>query len=266
MQLRCEALDFPVWRAWLGPDEGGQISLGGPGVAALESLLERASASAHCRALVIGSEGASVGEFCRGMDLQALASGADPAARGEAVARFARVLRLLRELPAATLCLVEGAASGGGVGLAAACDLVIAGPGASFILPELYFGLVPAVVLPVIAERVGLPRARWLAMTGERLDAEAAVRLGLADERHDDPDRVLVGRLKHLLRISPDALARLKRFSAAIAGAPLADALAAGVARTGADVQGPEVAAAVAAFLAGELPPWAVRARGGGPV
>lgn len=264
MHLRCEALDSPVWRARLGPDEAGHVAIGGPGVAQLEDLLQRAEADAGCRAVVITSDGGA--EFCRGMDLEALARGGEPNQRAESIARFARVLGLLRGLRAATVCVVDGAASGGGVGLAAACDLVLAGPGASFILPELYFGLVPAVILPVIGERIGLARARWLALTGERLDVDAAVRLGLADERSDDPTRALNARLKYLLRISPDAVARLKRFTAEITGAPLGDALAAGVARTSADVQGPEVAAAVASFLAGELPPWAARLRTGAPV
>ena len=145
----------------------------------------------------------------------------------------------------------------------AACDLVIAGPAATFALPELFFGLIPAVVLPVIAERVGLARARWLALSGETLHVAEALRLGLVDERSDDVSLTLAARLKYLLRCSPVAVARLKRFSADIAGEPLPAALAAGVARTAADVAGPEVAAAVASYLAGELPPWAVRYRPG---
>ena len=264
MDLRCEALDSPVWRAWLVPDEHGVVAIGGPGVAALEQLLIRAEADERCRVIVLASD---AGEFCRGMDLQTLAAtvqGGDPGARAAAIAGFARVLERLRGMRAASVCLVEGPASGGGVGLAAACDLVIAGSAATFALPELFFGLIPAVVLPVIAERIGLPRARWLALSGETLHVDEAQRFGLVDERSEDVSLTVAARLKHLLRCSPAAIARLKRFSADIAGQPLPAALAAGVARTAADVDGPEVAAAVAGFLAGELPPWAVRYRPGG--
>ena len=100
---------------------------------------------------------------------------------------------------------------------------------------------------------------RALALTGEAIDGGAAERIGLVDERTDDPARCLAARVKYLLRCSPDAVTRLKRFSAAIAGLALPDALAAGVARTSGDVARPEVRAAVAGFLAGELPPWAAR-------
>ncbi len=262
MHLRCEALDAPVWRAWLAPDEHGEVALGGPGLVELEALLRRAETDRSCRVLVITSDGGP--EFCRGMDLRGLASGAPLG--GEGIARFARCLALLRTMRPATVCVIDGAASGGGVGLVAACDLVIAGPAASFALPELYFGLVPAVILPVIGERTGLARARWLALAGETLGGEAALRLGLVDERSEDPRRALAARIKHLLRISPDAVARLKRLVAEIDGMPLESALAAGVARTTADIAGPDVAAALASFHAGELPPWAVRPPRGEPV
>lgn len=259
MHLRCEALDTPVWRAWLGADEQG-VAIGGPGLAALEQLLLRVEADERCRVLVLASD---ADEFCRGMDLQGVlanqandTSGQGPAA---GIAAYARVLGLLRASRAATICVVDGPAAGGGVGLVAACDLVIAGPRASFRLPELFLGLIPAVVLPVLGERTGPVRARALALTGEAIDGGAAERIGLVDERADDPARCLAARVKYLLRCSPDAVTRLKRFSAAIAGLALPDALVAGVARTSGDVARPEVRAAVAGFLAGELPPWAAR-------
>jgi len=81
------------------------------------------------------------------------------------------------------------------------------------------------------------------------------------DERSDDLTRTLAVRLKHLLRLNPEALARLKRLSAEIVGQPLEAALAAGVARTTIDIDGPEVADAVESYLAGELPRWAIRQR-----
>jgi len=258
MLLRSEDLETPVWRVTLMPDEQGEVAIGGRGVADFEALLRRADSDPACRVLIITSKGGA--EFCRGMDLRGLTSG-DSTSRAEGVARFARCIGLLRGLRAVVVCLVDGACSGGGVGLVAACDLAIVGPAASFVLTELYFGLVPAVILPVLGERMGLARARWLAISGVTLDADAAVRLGLVDERSEDLARTLATRLKHLLRLNPEALARLKRLSAEIAGQPLEVALAAGVARTTVDIDGPEVASAVASYLAGELPPWAIRRR-----
>lgn len=268
MDLRCEALDSPVWRAWLVPDEAGHVALGGPGLAALENLLLRARAEPRCRALVLASD---AGEFCRGMDLPGVTAPHEPGAAvdagesaGAAIAQFARCLGLLRALPAATLCVVEGSVSGGGVGLVAACDVVIATRAASFVLPELLLGLIPAVVMPVIAERIGAAQTRWLALAGETLAVDDAHRVGLVDERSDDPSLTVAARLKRLLRASPAAVARLKQHAAEIAGLPLTDALAAGVARTTADVHDPDVRAAIAGFLSGELPPWFDRYRPGG--
>lgn len=261
MDLRCEGLDSPVWRAWLVPDAEGAVALGGPGVAALEQLLRRADADERCRALVIASDG---GEFCRGMDLTGLAGGGDPALMRAAIAGFARCLELLRGLRVPSLCVVEGPALGGGVGLVAACDLVIASSAASFALPELLLGLIPAVVLPVLAGRVGASRARWLTLTGEAITPATALRLGLVDDLDEDPALILAARLKRLLRASPAAITRLRRFSAETADLPLAEALAAGVARTASDASDPEVVAAVAGFLAGVAPPWFARYRPGG--
>lgn len=260
MDLRCEGLDSPVWRAWLVPDRDGVVALGGPGIAALEQLLVRAQAETHCRALVLASEG---GEFCRGMDLTSLTHG-NAVERHEAIAGFARCLGLLRWLRVPSLCVIEGAALGGGVGLVAACDLVLASRAASFALPELLLGLIPAVVLPVIAERLGLARARRLALTGDTVTASAALQIGLVDELAEDTSLALAARLKRVLRSSPAAIARLRTFSAEIADLPLAEALAAGVARTSADTADPEVIEAVAGFVAGVTPPWFARYRPGG--
>lgn len=262
MDLRCDGLDSPVWRAWLVPDAEGAVALGGPGVVALEQLLRRVDADERCRALVIASDG---GEFCRGMDLVGLAGGGDPAVLRAAIASFARCLELLRGLRVPSLCVVEGPAVGGGVGLVAACDLVIASHAASFALPELLLGLIPALVLPVLGERVGPSHARWLTLTGEAIAPTTALRLGLVDDLGEDTALILAARLKRLLRASPAAITRLRRFSAEIAGSPLAQALAAGVERTSTDASDPEVVAAVAGFLGGVAPPWFVRYRPGGP-
>ncbi len=84
--------------------------------------------------------------FCRGMDLAAATDGAiERGARA-----YASVLGALRSAPRPTVALVEGEALGGGVGLLAACDLVIASTSATFALPEALYGLVPAMVVPVL--------------------------------------------------------------------------------------------------------------------
>ena len=73
-----------------------------------------------------------------------------------------------------TVAVVEGRAVGGGVGLAAACDFVFAGPEAAFRLTELLFGLVPALVMPFVVARTGEHRMLRMAVLAEPYDASAA--------------------------------------------------------------------------------------------
>lgn len=120
------------------------------------------------------------GSFCEGLDLAGVGGSArEPLER--AVFGFAEVLRALQALPHPLLAVVEGAAAGGGVGLAAACDVVLAGSDATFALPEAIFGLTPAIVGSLVAARVGAPALRRLSLTASAIDAQEALRLGLAD-------------------------------------------------------------------------------------
>lgn len=118
--------------------------------------------------------------FCDGLDLTA-AHHSDAETLREAVFGFAEVLRALQASPHPLLAVVEGSARGGGVGLAAACDVVLAGPEATFALPEAIFGLTPAIVGSLIEARVGTPVLRRLALTASSIKANEAHRVGLVD-------------------------------------------------------------------------------------
>ncbi len=245
------------------PDAAGQVALSGARVRAIEAVLARVSESRPaCRVVVLrGGDG----QFCRGMDL------------GEAVARTEQVEELRSDLyayascvqsliagPAATVSLVDGEVLGGGVGLMAACDIVVATKRATIALPELTVGLVPAIVLPALHRRVGVQRTRWLALTGKRLTAEQALAIGLVDAVVEDAEALekqLRRELKSLLRTRPEAVARLKQINEQAAASDLATALGEGVARTASDMIEPEVLGAVTAMAEGELPPWFTRYR-----
>lgn len=151
-------------------------------LAALESALVTHAASGEA-ALVLTGEGDA---FCAGMDLAAVA--ALPGEQGTRALHeaFARVLATLAGLPALSIALVDGEALGGGLALAAACDVVIATDAARFGLPEALWGLLPANAAPVVARRAGVHGARRLALTTEPVDADHAQRLGLVDIRAAD--------------------------------------------------------------------------------
>ncbi|OYT68239.1 MAG: enoyl-CoA hydratase, partial [Armatimonadetes bacterium CP1_7O] len=74
---------------------------------------------------------------------------------------------------------IHGAAMGGGAGLVAVCDIAVATPEARFAFSEVKLGLIPAVITPYVLRKIGYGHARALFLSGERFDAETALRIGL---------------------------------------------------------------------------------------
>jgi polyketide biosynthesis enoyl-CoA hydratase PksH len=176
-------------------------------------LVERllANLRLETEAVIVTLEG--VGEaFCEGLDMELLADGVDSTT---ALEQFADLLHAIEATPRPVIALVNGPAWGGGVGLAAAADLVLASPRATFGLPEVLFGLVPAMVFPVLVRRVGHARARWLALSAATLTAGEAHRLGLVDELTDDLEGALARHSRRLERLDPRAMAAVKSMAVA---------------------------------------------------
>ncbi len=126
--------------------------------------------------------------FCAGADIGEMrAAGAATIAQNEADSRrFALMLERLERHPQPTVAVVNGAAYGGAIGLIAACDVAIAGRSARFALSEVRLGLVPAMISPYVIRAIGARQAhRWF-LTGEAMDAETAMRIGLVHEAVDD--------------------------------------------------------------------------------
>lgn len=115
------------------------------------------------------------------------------------------VLRALWEGPPSA-AFVDGPMSGGGVGLACACDQVLATPDASFALPELLLGLLPGAIGPAVRARVGAGGLRRLAMAATAIDGDEALRIGLVDA----PARSERAALAHLERLDADAVRALR--------------------------------------------------------
>ena len=152
--------------------------------------------------------------FCMGMDLELVANWPAGHSTRELHAGFAAVLEALRRHPVTTVALVEGDAMGGGLALAAACDLVVALKPARFALPELLWGLQPAHALPFVVRRMGMAAARRLALLTEPIDAGQAREQGLVDFVVDDVARLegLVRRLTlRAARMPPGAAAQLRQ-------------------------------------------------------
>ncbi len=181
---------------------------------ALLENLERALQNAASSPLVV-MEGRA-GSFCEGFDSKSWGEregdGDVPGAQRaeECLSRYASLLRAIGQLPQPTMALVDGAAVGAGVGLAAICDVVLATPRATFSLPETAIGLIPAQVFPILARRVGVSRARLMAIGDQPLCAAEALRLGLIDEISSDLEATLLGYASRFARSDPRAVQAMK--------------------------------------------------------
>lgn len=188
-------------------------------VAELARVLDLAEADRAVRALVLrGSNGffcagGNVGNFQSRLDAGEATgeTGEDPvAARNR---EFGRFMQRLAALPVAVLAVVEGAAMGGGMGLACAADMVLATRDARFALSETSLGIIPAQIAPFVVARVGQRVARRLGLSGERVSGDAAVQLGLVDALAEDGtllDELLAQWLTRVCACAPHANRTLK--------------------------------------------------------
>jgi methylglutaconyl-CoA hydratase len=165
---------------------------------------------------------------------------------------LAKLMATLNELPKPTIARVNGAALGGGTGLVACCDIVVASSHAMFGTTEVRLGLIPAVIGPYVVAAIGVRQARRLMLTGERIGAAEAARIGLVHEvvAADELDAAIATILDHLLKGGPDALAAAKRLVHDLAGRPIDAELIDYTARRIAALRAtPEAREGVAAFL-----------------
>jgi methylglutaconyl-CoA hydratase len=129
--------------------------------------------------------------------------------------RLRAMLEAIDGCPAPVVAAVQGHALGGGCGLIACCDIVIAAPDAQFAFSEVKLGIVPAVISPFALAKIGPSAARRWFVTGERFDAEVALRIGLIHEIQADLG-VAVDQIVHeLLSAGPDATRTAKQLARA---------------------------------------------------
>ncbi len=158
----------------------------------LTTILQEVDKQAQIRCVVIKAEGK---HFCAGADLNWM----------QRVAKFSEEENLVDSLILAhamqsiyhcqvpTICLVQGAAMGGGAGIAAACDITIASDNARFCFSEVKLGLIPAVISPYVVEAIGPRAAKRLFCTAEIIDAQKALALGLVHQVVESNELTLAG-------------------------------------------------------------------------
>jgi methylglutaconyl-CoA hydratase len=220
-------------------------------VAELAAHLTQAGTD-RARVVVLAAEG---GVFCSGGDLSAMqvfvAGTRDD--RLAASREFSELLVALDTIPAVTVARVEGPAFGGGVGLAAVCDVVAVGEHAAFTLTETSLGLTPANIAPYLVRRLGVTAARRMMVTARAVDADAARCLGLADIPVSDID----AEVERVLRCAPEAVAATKRLVALAVDPWWSDMREAAVVELADTWERPEVFEGIAAFVQKRSPSWA---------
>lgn len=173
--------------------------------------------------------------------------------------RLGQLIQTLDELTLPTVARIQGAALGGGVGLIAACDIALAADTAFFAFSEVKLGLIPAVISPYVVRAIGQRPARRYFLTGERLTAHEALRLGLLhevvagerlDERVDEFTRMLLDN-------GPQAVRTAKRLARASDNGAADAAVIEEMARQTAEQRAsPEGQEGLAAFLEKRKPDW----------
>lgn len=152
--------------------------------ALIAELTEAFADVGDARAVLLEGEGPS---FCAGADVEWQRASIDLSydENVEDAMRLFRMLETVDACPAPIVCCVHGFALGGGSGLVACADIAVAWPDAVFGFPEVRLGIIPAVISPFVLAKVGSAARRYF-VTGERFDAEAALRIGLVSEVAED--------------------------------------------------------------------------------
>jgi methylglutaconyl-CoA hydratase len=225
----------------------------------LTAALRTLDADPAVRVVVLAGRGAS---FSAGADLSWMRrQGAASVEQNlEDARRLADLFRTLHQLSTPTVARVQGAALGGGMGLAAACAICIASTQAQFGTTEVRLGLIPAVIGPYVIRAIGARQAtRWF-LTGERMPAARARELGLAHElaEPEQLDARVQQVIEALLAGGPRAQGEAGRLVRDLAGAPLDDQLVEATARRIAELRAtPEAREGLGAFLEKRPPGWA---------
>ena len=227
-------------------------------IAELARVFDELGRNDAVRAIVLAANGPS---FCAGADLnwmKKMAAYSHDENEADAM-RLAGMLRTIYLCPKPVVARVQGDCYAGGMGLVAACDIVVASDTAGFCLSEVKLGLIPATISPYVIKAMGEQAARRYFITAERFDAVEAQRIGVAHAvvAPEALDATVAGIVKALVNNSPHAVRQAKTLVRDIVGQPVDDALlldtAGRIAAIRASNEGRE---GVASFLEKRKPTW----------
>ena len=224
----------------------------------LHAAMDALQQHAGLRVVVLRGNGK---HFQAGADLAWIQSvAAQPDAENVDVSRAtAEAIRRLDASPVPTIALVQGGCFGGGTGMIAACDLVIATEDAQFSITETRWGLMAGIIVPQLNAAIGVRQVRRYALTCERFGAAEARRIGLVHEvcAAGDLDKTAATFIDMLLMNAQDANAQTKAVARAYAGLDIGDVAYDGLVRQhAAKRRSPEATEGLASFRDKRKPSW----------
>lgn len=227
-------------------------------IAELTQAFATLGADAQLRAIVLGGHGKA---FCAGADLAWMRAMADYSweqNRADAQ-KLADMLWAIYSCPVPVVGRIHGDCYAGGVGLAAACDVLVAAEGAHFCLSEAKLGLLPATIGPYVVRALGEQAARRYFITAERFSAERAHQLGFVHEvvASDALDATIDKVMAALVANGPAAVKACKQLVHDVASQPISTSLREDTARRIADIRASaEGKEGVQSFLQKRSPAW----------
>ncbi|MFY1632301.1 enoyl-CoA hydratase/isomerase family protein [Solwaraspora sp. WMMB335] len=255
--VRAEIADGVCFVTLAAPANGNAINF--DLIDGLTAALDAVDADPDCRAMVVAAEGPT---FCRGLDLEAFFVHGRLPDRDQ-LRRLPACLARIRRARVPVIAVADGEAMGGGVGLLAACDLVLATPAARFMLSEPIVGLVPATIVPFLLLRTGPARLRAMTLSTRGIPAAEAHTWNLVDELvTNGVGTALRAQLQRIFRSAPQALAETKRYYDQLSAADLDQQIEIGLDQFTGWLARPDVLAGVTSFGEGFAPPWFARYRG----
>ncbi len=170
----------------------------------ISQVIDHAEQIETCRAVILEGQN---GLFCTGMDFNEAANGGNLLDD-----QYMTLIKRFTLMPKVVIAKLDGSVMAGGMGIVAACDLVVSTPRSTFSLPEALWGLLPANVLPFLIRRVGFQKAYVLTLTTSTIQATEAKSINLVDELSENIDEAIRKLMLRLVRLEDQTILDMKDY------------------------------------------------------
>lgn len=177
----------------------------------MQLVLDEAEKNDAIRSIILKGEN---GVFCSGMDFKEVSQVKEfnPEDERQFASAYMGILKRFASISKIIISICDGKVLAGGVGFAAASDIVIATPKSEFGLSEMLWGLLPANVMPYLIRRVGFQSAYFMTLTTKNISAEKAEKIHLVDIVSEDPDKEFKLLNRRLGMLAPKTIQRMKAY------------------------------------------------------